>query len=162
MACTVSGRLSVQRAVTPFVEALRAAAWATKPVAEGKRIDTADDPWKCEDCPEDWRERWGCGCSRGTPWTASAEGEGYAGKAAEATADGARLEPWSRTCRQWFYRSPFVISVLNLLRDYRANRLGVVTQLPAPLATYLRVADVEFTKAQNYWDNARLTSAGNG
>ena len=96
------------------------------------------------------------------PWTESAAGDGYAGQA-EPLPDGAKNAPWNRTCRQWFARSPFVESVLRLLRDFRENRLGVVTQLPAPLAMYLRVADAEFAKAKDYWDSARLsTVSGNG
>lgn len=76
--------------------------------------------------------------------------------------EGAKIEPYSRTCRQWFSRSPFVRSVLRMLEDYRGNRLGVVTQLPAPLATYLRVTDRAFAEAKDYWDNARLAEIGNG
>lgn len=91
------------------------------------------------------------------PWQ-SAEGDGHEGKASVPFPEGAKTEPHSRTCRQWFYRSPFVESVLRLLVDYREGRLGVVTQLPSPLLTYLRVADAEFAKAKDYWENARLTS----
>lgn len=126
---------------------------------EGKHTIAVDRPAKCEECvgPEARRE-FGCGCSEGVPWTDTARGEGYAGQGTKRP-EGARVEPYSRTCPQWFSRSPFVESVLEQLEDYREGRLGLIGNLPAPLLRYLRVADHEFLRAKNYWSEAAIPEA---
>jgi len=54
----------------------------------------------------------------------------------------------SKTCPQYFARSPFVLSVRDQLEDYRRGALGDVRDLPAHLLAYLRVLDSADTRWQ--------------
>lgn len=115
-------------------------------------------PPGCEECEEGRRAASGCGCSWGVPWTETAGGPSHEGKHfrdyGEGDAGGATERPWSRTCPEWFYRSPFVQSVLAELPDYEAGRLGNVQDLPAPLVEYLRIASAE----QSAWKTYQIST----
>ncbi len=104
-------------------------------------------PPGCERCPLSVRKQHGCGCSWGVPWTLSAGGPSHKGEAIRDYGDGdeggATEEPWSRTCPQWFFRSPFVQSVLEDLPDYDGGRLHRVPYLQNDYVTYLRIASAE-------------------
>jgi len=106
----------------------------------------------CKHCPEDVRRARGCPVSRGTPWTASAEGPGYAGQANDRQPwirkqgdlkGGADEEPWSRMCPRYFRGSPFFVGIMSELPCWEAGRLGDINRMPAPLVTYLRIASAE-------------------
>lgn len=55
------------------------------------------------------------------------------------------------TCPQFLARSPFVISVLNYLDDFKNNRLGDVWELPNALYQYLQIAGSELST----WESAQ-------
>ena len=63
-----------------------------------------------------------------------------------------KVEPWERTCPVYFLRSPFVQSILSLLPDFEANRLGPIWDLPASLVEYLRLAHDERESWKNFWE----------
>jgi hypothetical protein len=101
----------------------------------------------------------------GIPWSDSADGPGHAGAAlasyhepARKDGGGADEAPYNRTCPQFYRRSPFVISVLDELEDYRAGRLGPVDDLEAPRLTYLRVAAAEHAA----WERFQLDGLADG
>jgi len=110
-------------------------------------------PALCEQCPTADRQLWGCGCSSGVPWTATAAGLGYAGEA-DADYQGPEAEDVKerRTCPQYFARSPFVRSILDDLDDYEAGRLDLRDMGAADLF-YLRVALAERRAWQSHYQH---------
>lgn len=64
--------------------------------------------------------------------------------------------PEDKTCPQWFATSPFVLSLLELVHDYREGRLGNVRKLPMRTMQALRIFSAEYDAWIEEWD-ARLS-----
>ncbi len=98
-----------------------------------------------ENCDDDFRERVGCGYT-------------HYGKSCNVyRRDGPHravkdAEDYELTCPQFFKQTVFYQSVMEDLEDYRNNRLGHSWDLPAPLLTYLKVADNESKTWASYWE----------
>lgn len=111
---------------------VRLAMWRTCLVNDGdeERPDWQQRDWphSCDACPEEQRERYGCG------WDDRTRGHGRA-----EILGGVVCE----TCPQWCALQPAVASVYELLGDYREGRLGPVQELPRALLEYLRFASAE-------------------
>lgn len=97
---------------------------------EKPKYESRDWPCRCEQCPESNRARYGCG------WDDALRGHGTPVHADDKEE---RIE----TCPQWLAQQPLVVSVYELLADYREGRIGDVRELPRPLLEYLRAASAE-------------------
>lgn len=122
----------------------------------GKRTITIATPNECEKCNPKLRQRWGCGCSDGIPWTAVMGGDGYIGQGRIWSRDKLIRErqatPEDRTCPQWFRRSPFYLSLLEELNDYKQGRLGNVREtMPYAVLVYLRCLAAESDAWDAHW-----------
>lgn len=109
----------------------------------------------CEFCPDEHRERNGCGCSSGIPWTSTAVGDGFIGKgtygARSPGRGGATVEPWRSTCPQWFARSPAVVELLSEIDDYEGGRMGQIDDMEYAHHIYLRLALAEREQWRAWW-----------
>ena len=116
---------------------MRASCWSQKKVKEGEYgTKITEWPHKCEECNEHDEKLFGCGYS-------GKDGLGDLGF------DDDRITGIAaRTCPQFYARQPMVISIMNMVGDYRRGALGDVRDLGNATLSYLQVADAEL----NRWD----------
>lgn len=104
----------------------------------------------CDEClsngyDDNW-ELFGCG------WK-----EEYAGTGLHRTR-GADIEPFNKTCENYFWEQRPIQLVLSDLEDYRRGALGNVWELPSPHLDLLRVADSQESQWSAYY-RARMMEA---
>jgi hypothetical protein len=107
-------------------------------------------------CDEAYRKSHGCGVTEGIPWTETAKGDGYQGQSTSIYPPGADEAPYNRTCPQYYRRSPFVLSIMQDLDDYKEGRIPNIYELEAPFLTYLKVANSEMNNWKIYQDEEMM------
>jgi len=66
------------------------------------------------------------------------------------------MEPYNRTCPQYYARSPALIGLFNDLDDYESGRMGPVDDMELAHLVYLRVLSAERKSWLRWWEDEMM------